>query len=422
MANQDADRSMVDSATRDIGNAVKMGKDTARAAKTISKAASQAASGNFVGAGISLLKDPETMKKLIVLILIPAIALSAITVMFLYALPIAIFESIMTYIAQLKTMYNEALYSGTGSIVMRDINATLKVGGQIVSDVAKVLWNGVKALFGTRADQPDEETPGAEFDGNDTELHVTQEEAAERGALLRKIDLCIEKISAREEQISKAIWQKRRAIVKAVTEAKGVGFDEFEVRVNITAIPIAQTEAIQLLSLYTVQKGASLQDMAVADMLQYLGWQPAFAGMTSFEISDYNVEAKVKKWTGTFMPQYLEEQRKQLKEREIDTVFMERQGAAATDFLLYVSAPRMNDIQILAEYLTREEEVIDPETGEPTGEIIEIKYVKGLAIVNIDIRSRPISRLSRLAGLWSDALPKSETDIEGEGLMIDDAA
>lgn len=422
MANPDADRSMVDSAAHDISNAVKMGKDTARAAKTISKAAGQAASGNFVGAGISLLKDPETMKKLIIFILISAIALSTITVMFLYALPIAIFETIMTYVAQIKTMYSEALYSGTGSIVMRDINATLKVGGKIISDVAKGLWSGVKALFGKRADQPDEETPGAEFDSNDTELHVTQEEAAERGALLRKVDLCIEKVSARENQISKAIKQKRKAIVQAVTDAKSAGFDVFEVRVDVTASPITQTEAIQLLSLYTVQKGASLQDMAVADMLQYLGWQPAFAGTTSFEISDYGVEARVKKWTGTFLPQYLEEQKKQLKDQKLNTDFMERQGAAATDFLLYVSAPRMDDIQVLAEYLTREEEVFDPETGEPTGEVVEIEYVKGLAIVNIDIRSRPISRLSALAGLWSDALPKQETSNEGKELVSDDAA
>lgn len=65
----------LESAQRDISNAVKMGANAAKTAKTVGKVAAQAASGNVAGAAVTLLKDPQTLKKILIIALLPVSSL-----------------------------------------------------------------------------------------------------------------------------------------------------------------------------------------------------------------------------------------------------------------------------------------------------------------------------------------------------------
>lgn len=89
----DRNEKVSDSVERDIQGAVKMGADAARTAKTLGKAAAHAAAGDVAGAAAEVVKDPETLKKILLILLIPVISFVLITTMFLYALPTIPFEA-----------------------------------------------------------------------------------------------------------------------------------------------------------------------------------------------------------------------------------------------------------------------------------------------------------------------------------------
>ena len=95
------------SETKDMSNAIKMGAETAKTVKTVAKAGAQAASGNVVGAAVSVLKDPHTLRLILIIILIPVLLIACIGVIFLYALPTAIFESVSSYFASLGEEWKE---------------------------------------------------------------------------------------------------------------------------------------------------------------------------------------------------------------------------------------------------------------------------------------------------------------------------
>ena len=80
MADPNAEQSTVDSAKQDIAGAIRMGQSTARSAKTISKAAAEAASGNVAGAVVTVAKDPETLKKLLIILMLPVLIFSLLGV------------------------------------------------------------------------------------------------------------------------------------------------------------------------------------------------------------------------------------------------------------------------------------------------------------------------------------------------------
>ena len=67
----DRNEKVSDSVERDIQGAVKMGADAARTAKTLGKAAAHAAAGDVAGAAAEVVKDPETLKKILLILLIP---------------------------------------------------------------------------------------------------------------------------------------------------------------------------------------------------------------------------------------------------------------------------------------------------------------------------------------------------------------
>lgn len=421
----------VDSATKDISNAVKMGAETARAAKTIGKATAQAVSGNVAGAAVTLVKDPQTLKKLLIIILIPVLFFSMLTVFFLYALPTAIFEAVTSYFSTLSESWKAGVYGSDSGIVLAGVCETIKLGGRVISDAAGAawgavssLWNGLTSFF--TADSPSNDSSGSRVDdGTETitndgeELFVTHEESAEKATLLSKIQSCQSKVGLRAEQIKNAI-NASHGEIDAVFRSKFAGtYDVWDgTTINIVYNDISQTDAIKLLSAYTVVHGASLEGMNLSDFLRWLGYYREFSGAnTKFNLGGAGgVTARVKTWCGTFMPQYLQEQMDQeieamkrdmvlsgatddemkKKEADIKRSYEQYQGPAA-DLLLTVDCPDFSTVP--AQYTT---------VTTKTGDVV----VHCSVSFSVAIRTRSIENLSQdVIGFWD----KGVEDAVGQG-------
>lgn len=426
MANEDAQRSVGDSAQKDISGAVRMGQNTAKAAKTISKAAAEAASGNFIGAAATVLKDPETMKRILILLLIPVLLFAMIGVLFLYALPISIYEVVVSYLEEVSEEWRQQVYEGGGDINFQAILATIRIGGEVVGDFFQGIWTGIKNLFTEDAGGDAGSTIDSVSDSA-IELQVTQVEASEKQTLQKKIDACIQKIDSRAEEIEESILKQEDKIASAVAahfNSKGE-YDSFNVQVQVSRNSMSQDGAIQLLSLYTVQRGASLEELKLSDLMRWLGWYDSRnTGKTTFTMNGIGVSCDVKTWNGTFLPQYLVEQRKQeIYMYDVAKTDFESMSCAAVDMLLIVDCPYVDEIPV-------QQSVVYETTRAPDGQEITTTKTVGTAYVNISIMPRSAASLSNLAGLWTGGLQEEQqglqfnngldTGTSGGGLIIGD--
>ncbi len=423
----------LESAQRDISNAVRMGADAAKTAKTVGKVAAQAASGNVAGAVATLLKDPQTLKKILIIALLPVFFIVCLGVFFLYALPTAIFEAVSSYFQSVGKEWEEGVYSSDGGIILAGVFETIKAGGRIIGDavggaldIVKGIWDGLTSWF--TSDSSSDDGSGARVDDgtetiteDGTEIYVTHEEAAEKETLLNKIQACQDKIGLRADQIKQAILDQHTAIDKIFRNRFAGTYDVWDgTTINVVYNDISQAEAIRLLSAFTVIHGASLEDMNLSDFLKWLGYYREFSGAhTEFNLGgEIGVTAKVKTWCGTFMPQYLQEQMEQdiaAKEHEIaenggseDQIEAERkavktsyeqyQGPAA-DLLLIVDCPNFEDVQPIYRTVVNDD-------GSVT--------IHCSVSFSVAIKTRTVEDLStEVIGFWDKDL---------EGVMADEAS
>ena len=433
METQQKQNNSVDSPADEAKGALILGKEAAQAVKSVSKAAAMAASQNYVGSALALLKDPETAKKILIIVLVPILLFSMLSVFFLYALPTLIFEAVISFFDEVSERWREVTYAGGGNVFWQGVWATIKTGGDIVGDIATGLWNSLKRLFTTESG----EDTGAANDtltDNGMELQIVQDgpnyvealfnpralkEGAEYLTLVRKINACVDKISSREATIQAAISGQTAQIQDAVNVAYSADYDHFNTTVCVSTEPMSQSGAIQLLCLYTVQTNASLQGLKLSDFMKWLGWNGMDLGTTSFALGDLGISCAVKTWKGEFLPQYLMEQRKQEREMsgsgETFTDFSQYM-CPAVDLVLVVDCPNLSEIPIARSYIEvpygvvddEGEPVIDEETGEQVTELREESV--GNATVNITVRTRGINSLAQLAGLWTGPLSQEQTE------------
>ncbi len=406
---EDSKTNTASSAAKDMQNALKMGQQTARAAKTITKAASQAATGNVAGAAVSLLKDPETTKKILTVAVIFAIIFCMIIVLFLYALPTSIFEGVESYFDEIGNEWEEYKYSGGNDALWSGILATLKTGEEVIGDAANAIKEAVLSIF--KGEDANKNASGENIDTlTDEDLQVTQVEASERAVLLRKVQTCIDKVDAREKSIITELRGSSRQIRSVVSSylAEKYGIPEGSIRVNLTFTgeELSEDAAITLLSLYTVQSGASLDDVKLASLMKWLGWYDSgesgilFKKNVKYSLFDGKVEAEVPAWCGEFMPQYLVEQRKQEIEKygEAVTDFSEY-SCPAVDLCLYIDCPSLEGLSYTKVVQEKKRKyIINQETGEEgTYTWVETHYDTNL---NITVRPRSATAIASIAGLW----------------------
>lgn len=403
--------------TDDIGSAVKAGTDAVKSSKTLSKAAAQASSGNVAGAGFTLLRDSKTVGTAAKFIFLPIIVLLIIIILSLYALPSVIYEPVESFSSQLKEEWEQNVYDSDQDVAISSILAAFRVTGDIVGDFAKNVWENVKSFLRTGDGKGNYASTG-DFLSNDAyELQVMGNEEAMMKTLQNKIDSCITKLSARQDDIKSAIFAESNEIKSVIRDRYSQGYDQFYVNIDVATNDITQEEAISLLSLYTVQNNADIQGKRVSDFMKWLGWYNSWdTGVTSFELSDFGVTCATKTWKGTFLPQYLMEQKYQ-EERMFGTPVtnFEEYGAPAVDLLLYVDCPSIDDLKVVktTKRKTRTvrdadgNPVIDPETGAVKKESYTITI--GTVNLKISIIPRDMNVLAEIAGLWVG-------DLSGDGI------
>lgn len=181
---------------------VQIGAEAARTAASIGKAASKAASQNYVGAAIEVLKDQHARNIVIAIILIPILLFSIISVFFLYALPTTMWEAVQTFFAMLKEGFLEDIYSGQyGSTWQSFFPALRNAVGNAISTTASNIWNAFKGLFTSDSTQSDEEL--SILDGD--QLLIAQKEQAEKDTLNDKIQATKDKFENRMESIAETV-------------------------------------------------------------------------------------------------------------------------------------------------------------------------------------------------------------------------
>lgn len=398
----EGNRSTFDSAQNDIKGGIKMGMNAAKTAKTLTKVASQAASGNIAGAAVSLIKDPETLKKVLLVILIPVLCIVLIIVAFLYSLPTSIYEGVNSFFSEVKEEWNEGVYEDGDDVLWSSVSETIKTGGKIIAGtLSGKYWDSAKETLKEDGDS------GSlidiqSIDGK--ELYVMQSEEAEMFTLNNKIDAVIKKMDARQSEIQTSIYLKKEEIEQIVSSTYSSGYDKFNVVVRVNSNSLSREEAIELLSLYTVQTAGNVENQKLSDMMKWLGWYNSLdTGTTSFNLSDLGVSCEVKTWKGTFLPQYLAEQIKQEEDRFTKAVTKKEDvGCAAVDLLIVVDCPSISEIPV---EVSTEYSVIKNNKGMNE---LSSKTV-GTAYVDINIRARTPSTLASLAGLWVG-------DLSGDGV------
>ena len=215
------------STANDVKGAINMGRNAARTAKTVTKAAAEAASGNVAGAAVTVLKDPETMKKILLIALIPFIFIALVMFVFLYALPTAIFETIVSFVDGVADTWDEVEASNDygGGFLSTLFGCTIKVTenlfeglGTTLKNAATGIWNSIKSVFA------DEEGNQTEIiTDNASELTIASQEASEKLSIVKKAVAVNKKYQIRAEQIKAVLNGKATSIYNS----SGLSIDGF---------------------------------------------------------------------------------------------------------------------------------------------------------------------------------------------------
>lgn len=437
-----------------------MGDQAARSAKTISEAAAKAGTGNVAGAAVSIAKDPETLKMLAVIALIPLIAFIILGTVTLYALPNLMYDAATEYVDQISEQYEQELYGEAEEVnAFTRFAAALKVSGRVIADVlqnasygVRTLWSALTSSFLGRDESKENsrstsQSAAAMGDGQLYQLYPAVNSEAVNLTLNDRIDTVLKKADGRATDISDAIYAKKTAINNVVSayyqsthqslinQYDGFEWDGTIINVNAENTMTRQS-AVKLLSLYNVQTDGSLMNMNLSSLMKWLGYYQRtgiFSTQTEeFTLSDLNVTCSLKAWQGTFMPQYLMEEMRMVQEQvyhdtvdkertgifdgltrkerrekkqrakeaaleEIQTEYIEKHGCSLIDLIMVLDCPEKSEIPVDTWV-----EVIPVEDGP------NIRILHAKATLNIDIYSRSVSDLEWMVGLWVGPLPKEE--------------
>ena len=312
--------------------AVNAGVKTARAAKAVQSAAKKAATGNYVGAAVEVLKN-ETTRKVIACIVLFSIFL---TIVIFFIAPLALYESITSAAEALAEKWKVGYYEGTS--------------GRFVSTF--------RALIGLFKDDSIDNalsvTNGSEDEATTEDLKLMGDKAALTATYARKIKAIQDKIEARQKLIKKNIeandgpiygyfagrYQSEYAHKYDGDEYTRAVYDG--ANIDVITRTVSTKTALHILSLYSTQIGSSVDNIKLSGLLKWLGYNAGGSKYVDFPIDKSGIASgRIQAWTGTFMPQYLIDEatkRGQLED------YQKKYGCSVVDFLIQVNAPSLSGI------------------------------------------------------------------------------
>ena len=238
-----------------------------------------------------------------------------------------------------------------------------------------------------------------------------------RKALARRVNLVLERIKERQQEIVTQITSNstKRAI-RNVLEGRfnSDKYDKFSVVVEPVVIDPTELDAVKLICLHSVQ----YEEQGLAspgELLRYVG-RPAnetgeYSERQTIALADTGVTVKVDKWSGTFLPQYLIEQKRQMIEK-LGTDYLPAQGTAAADLLITVTSSTIGNTFVKTNTYTEMEMQLLPvedengipiigDNGEYLMELVEVEVEKteAVAYYSVVIGVRSVDQLAEAAGL-----------------------
>ena len=315
---------------------IRTGVSAAHSVKTVQKAAAKAASGNYAGAALDVLKDENT-RKVIAIVLLASLFL---TIIIFFIAPLTLYETISQAAKEIGEKWSVAYYSGTS--------------GRFIS-----FFKAFGALF----TDPD---AGTEDQATEDDLKVMEGKEELRSTYVRKIQACQDKINARQELVLDKIKTGTIASVMAsrfeAEEAHRYDDNDY-VRMQFDGTEIISTtrsitprQAIQILSLYSTQINSSIENIKLSGLLKWLGYNAGGQRKIQFPLGDnsgttYTINA----WKGTFMPQYLIDEASAAGKLE---EYQDKYGCSVADFVIKVECPDLYSIQAIeSEEMITETEV-----------------------------------------------------------------
>lgn len=354
------------SASQDISSGARTGAKIANTAKNTAKAVGKAASGNYVGAAVDVLRD-ESWRQVIAIILV--ITFFALFVL-IFVFPMSIYEAVKSFLEDLSDTWAENYYGGTHG---RFISFFIAIG-KTVADIFKGAWETIKS-----ATTGDGDTDTYE----DMEMNIVADDQEMIKVYKRKIVAAKDKVTARQKQIADILARdaksgqiysyflnrfysefgdKGKRVYSGVDEL-GYPVIESETRYvyeGVTTVINTRTlkdkNALALLCLHTVQEGGDIGNIRLSAFMKWLGYSGNRGKWIQFPLGkNEDFVYSIKSWTGTFMPQYLEDENAERIAKQKMSVATEptiekddynkKYGAPLVDMLIKVECSILSNIR-----------------------------------------------------------------------------
>ena len=397
------DNQLADSTKKDVDgirDGITMGKEAYDAAKKVPKVAAAVASGNPV-----LIAKEVATSKIGRALIAGLIVIIIMSTLFLHALPIIIMENVQQYYSDAKEEFkdNWSYVVSQGNSRAEGILMALLGGGE---DLEGNTYRGAfiqwfKSFANSRKDESEVES----VNGNELNVMRVQEDESDtlkrkREAVTNKINkkvtLVHDEVKAHSGDINNYFKRRFDAIKNSYPNPIYV-----PIALTCDASFISPQAVTDILTLYTVQNEANVEEIKISDVLFWVGQQRMGSGTIKFKIGkvdDPSLIGEVPTWEGDFMPQYLMSQAR--SEDDVD-YYLAGTSTRVTESLGhndYDSKYECSIADLLVVVDGDDFATLEPVITYVTIDDVTYTYIQWFPTVNVGCREP--STLMTMAGLW----------------------
>lgn len=280
-----------------LGVDAETARNAATAARSLARAAAKGASGNVVGATVEVMKDKTLRYTILAIVFLPLVVI----ILVLSALPSMMFGAVIDFdVGSEDTLYGNVISDEiTFDEAYNDIPVTSEKFNYL-DLFASIITNYIKSVFGLGTG--DEQITYEKYS-----FFVSGEETS-----------AINTIKDQTKDIID-LFEKRRALYEKLLDEMKNSFlmdkpanlpehDEFRVITLLTAPQVTESEAVQFMSAYAIQRGNGTDNVDTRSLLAWVGWTKKLSGWKTVPCFCYDRTFYTYRWDGDYLPQYLYEQ------------------------------------------------------------------------------------------------------------------